>query len=119
MAAALWRFWQQRGHLAEGRETLRGLLDRPAAAGPTRARARALGGLGGVAYWQADIAGAERAYAEALEIERGLDDPRGLAGALYNAGFVAALTGDRAGARADYDEGDPDLRGDRGPQRAS
>jgi predicted ATPase/class 3 adenylate cyclase len=104
MAAALWRFWQQRGHLVEGRETLRGLLDRPAAAGPTGARARALGGLGGVAYWQADIAGAGHAYAEALEIEREIDDPHGLAGALYNAGFVAALTGDHVGARADYDE---------------
>ena len=104
MAAALWRFWQQRGHLVEGRETLRGLLDRPEAAGRTGARARALGGLGGVAYWQADIAGAGQAYEEALEIERELDDPSGLAGALYNAGFVAALTGDHAGARARYDE---------------
>jgi predicted ATPase/class 3 adenylate cyclase len=104
MAGALWRFWQQRGLLVEGRETLRGLLDRPAAAGPTRARARALGGLGGVAYWQADIAGAGQAYADALEIEREIDDPSGLAGALYNAGFVAALTGDHSGARANYDE---------------
>ena len=104
MAGALWRFWQQRGHLVEGRESLRGLLDRPAAARPTRARARALGGLGSVAYWQADIAAAGQAYTEAVEIERGLDDPSGLAGALYNAGFVAALTGDHAGARADYDE---------------
>ncbi len=104
MAAALWRFWQQRGHLVEGRETLRGLLDRPGAAGRTGARARALGGLGGVAYWQADIASAGHAYEEALEIERELDDPGGLAGALYNAGFVAALTGDHAGARARYDE---------------
>jgi non-specific serine/threonine protein kinase len=103
-AAAVWRFWQQRGHLAEGRETLRALLDRPAAAGPTKARARALGGLGSVAYWQADIVGAGRAYAEAVEIERGLDDPRGLADALYNAGYVAALTGDSARARAEYDE---------------
>ena len=57
-----------------------------------------------MAYWQADIAGAERAYAEAVEIERGLDDPAGLAGALYNAGFVAALTGDGPRARAEYDE---------------
>ena len=103
-AGALWRFWQQRGHLVEGRETLHALLDQPAAAGPTRARARALGGLGSVAYWQADIAVAERAYEEAVEIERGLDDPPGLADALYNAGFVAALLGDRARARTEYDE---------------
>ena len=101
---ALWRFWQQRGHLVEGRETLEAILDRPAASAPTRARANALGGLGGVAYWQADLAVAERAYAEAVEIERGLGDPSGLAGALYNLGFVAALVGDPARARAGYDE---------------
>ncbi len=103
-AAALWRFWQQRGHLVEGRETLRALLDRPAAAEPTTARARALGGLGSVAYWQADIAAARRAYTEAVSIERGLDDPAGLAAALYNAGFVDALIGDGPRARAEYDE---------------
>jgi predicted ATPase/class 3 adenylate cyclase len=103
-AAALWRFWQQRGHLAEGRDTLRALLDRPAAAAATRARARALGGLGGVAYWQADMTAAGRAYGEAVEIERGLTDPGGLAEALYNAGYVSAITGDRERARAEYDE---------------
>ncbi len=103
-AAALWRFWQQRGHLAEGRDTLRALLDLPAAAAPTKARARALGGLGGVAYWQADIESAGRAYAQAVEIERGLADPIGLAEALYNAGFVSVITGDGARARAEYDE---------------
>ena len=103
-AGALWRFLQQRGHLAEGRETLQALLDRPAAAAPTKARARALGGLGGVAYWQADLATAGRAYAEAVEIERAIDDPRGLANALYNAGFVAAVMGDGTRARTDYDE---------------
>jgi len=104
MGAALWRFWQQRGHLAEGRESLGALLARPAATGPTAARARALAGLGGIAYWQADIAAAGTAYAEALAIERTQDDPSGLAEALYNAGFVLALTGDHAGAQADYEE---------------
>ncbi len=103
-AGSLWRYWQQRGHLVEGRATLEALLDEPAAGAPTRARARALGGLGGVAYWQADIAVAERAYAEAVAIERGIDDPRGLADALYNDGFVATLIGDLTRARSGYDE---------------
>jgi predicted ATPase/class 3 adenylate cyclase len=103
-AAALWRFWQQRGHLAEGRDTLRALLEQPGATAPTRARARGLGGLGGVTYWQADMASAGRAYDEAVEIERGLDDPSGLAEALYNAGYVSAIAGDRDRARAEYDE---------------
>ena len=64
----------------------------------------ALAGLGGLRYWQGDLAAAGEAYAEALEIERGLDDPRGLAEALYDAGFVAAITGDHATARTDYEE---------------
>ena len=102
--AALWRFWQRRGHLAEGRTALEGLLDRPEAASPTQARARALAGLGGVTYWQNDMAAAGRAYAEGLAIERALDDPSGLADALYNSGFVAAVDGDHATARAMYEE---------------
>ena len=64
----------------------------------------ALAGLGGLRYWQGDLAAAGEAYAEALEIERDLDDPRGLAEALYDAGFVAAITGDHATARTDYEE---------------
>jgi predicted ATPase/class 3 adenylate cyclase len=104
IGAALWRFWQQRGHLAEGRAALEGLLALPTAAARTSARGSALAGLGGLRYWQGDLAAAGEAYAEALEIERGLDDPRGLAEALYDAGFVAAITGDRATARTDYEE---------------
>ena len=104
MAAALWRFWQRRAHLAEGRTVLEGLLDMPAAAPRTAARAKALAALGGVRYWQGDLAAAGQAYAEALAIERELDDPEGVAEALYDAGFVAAITGDHATARKDYEE---------------
>ena len=99
MGAALWRFWQRRAHLAEGRTVLEGLLDMPVAAPRTAARAKALAALGGVRYWQGDLAAAGQAYAEALAIERELDDPAGLAEALYDAGFVAAITGDHATAR--------------------
>jgi tetratricopeptide (TPR) repeat protein len=99
---ALWRFWHQRGHLAEGREALEALLDRPAAAARTTARSKALAGLGGVIYWQGNIPAARPVYAEALAIQRELDDPAGLAEALYNAGYVAVLLGDRATARANY-----------------
>jgi predicted ATPase/class 3 adenylate cyclase len=102
--AALWRFWQQRGHLAEGRETIAALLARPGAAAPTTGRAKALAALGGLDYWRGDIAAAGVAYAEGLAIERMLGDPAGLADALYNAGFVAVLTDDPISARADYDE---------------
>jgi predicted ATPase/class 3 adenylate cyclase len=104
MAAALWRFWQQRGHLAEGRESLTGLLSDPGSERRTAARASALAGLGGVAYWQGDITAAGRAYSEALDIAREVGDQAHIAEALYNAGFVAALTGDHATAESDYEE---------------
>lgn len=104
MGAALWRFWQQRGNLAEGRATLEQLLSRPDAATPTPGRARALAGLGGLAYWQSDMDAAGRAYDEGLEIQRTLDDPPGLAEALYNLGFVRAVASQHAEARALYEE---------------
>jgi predicted ATPase/class 3 adenylate cyclase len=92
MAGSLWRFWHQRAHLAEGREVLDGVLRPPEAARPTRARAMALTALGGVTYWQGRFDDAATAYADALAIYRGLDDPPGLADALYNAGFVEMIT---------------------------
>ena len=87
MAGALWRFWHQRAHLEEGREHLQSLLQRADAVAPTAARAAALAGLGGITYWQGDFVRAASAYAESLAIQRQLDDPGGLADALYNAGF--------------------------------
>jgi predicted ATPase/class 3 adenylate cyclase len=104
MGAALWRFWQMRGNLAEGRSTLEELLARPDAAAPTAGRARALSALGGLEYWQSDMEAAERAYIEGLAIERSLDDPGGLAEALYNLGYVRAVAGEHAAARALYEE---------------
>jgi predicted ATPase len=87
-AAALWRFWQQRGHLAEGRRWFDEILGMPS--GRTEARARALIGAGGVAWWQQDREAAGRFYREALDIERELGDPERTAEALYNYAFVVA-----------------------------
>ncbi len=104
MAAALWRFWQLRGNLAEGRTTLEDLLARTDAAAPTVSRARALAALGGLQYWQSDMAAADQAYSEGLTIQRSLDDPAGLAEALYNLGFVKAVGSQHAEARRLYEE---------------
>ena len=95
-AGALWRFWQQRGHLAEGRRWLEEVLAMPSGQGPTPARAKALTGAGGIAWWQEDMAAAQVFYEEALAIERELGDPAGIAEALYNQGFIL-------GARGDFD----------------
>jgi predicted ATPase/class 3 adenylate cyclase len=89
-AGALWRFWQQRGHLSEGRGWFDKVLNMPGGAGATPARVKALIGAGGVAWWQTDRQTAAGFYEEAVAIERKLDDPLGLAEALYNHAFVVA-----------------------------
>jgi predicted ATPase/class 3 adenylate cyclase len=89
-AGALWRFWQQRGHLAEGREWFKVILDLPSGQQATSARAKALIGAGGMAWWQKDREAAGTCYEEAVAIERELGDPACLAEALYNLSFVVA-----------------------------
>jgi len=82
---ALWRFWQQRGYLREGRRRLTALEDHGWDLAP-QAHARLLEALGGVAYWQADAAASRPWYEAALEIWRTIGDRREIANALYNLG---------------------------------
>src|SRR5438477_2678578 len=89
-AGALWRFWQQRGHLAEGRAWFEEVLAMSTGQGRTEARAKALIGAGGVAWWQQDRDGAGSRYREAVEIERELGHSARTAEALYNLAFVVA-----------------------------
>ena len=83
LGAALWRFWQMRGYLAEGLERMRVALAMPGASGPTETRARALDAAAGLAYWQGNQPAARAFYAEELEAWRGLGDERGTADTLY------------------------------------
>jgi predicted ATPase/class 3 adenylate cyclase len=93
-AAALWRFWHQRGHLAEGRKKLEHLLEAAGGEERTLQRFKALTGAGGLAYWQNDYQATERFYSEALDIARGLDDPRSIAEALFNLSFLDRIRGE-------------------------
>ena len=102
-AGALWRFWQQRGHLAEARRWLGETLAMPSGQAPTAARAKALAGAGGVAWWS-DQEAAHAFYREALAIERELGDPAGLAEALYNEAFAVAAEHDLDTAARLFDE---------------
>jgi predicted ATPase/class 3 adenylate cyclase len=93
-AGALWRFWHQRGHLAEGRRKLEQLLQAPGGQDRTAERFKALTGAGGLAYWQNDYPATERFYEEALEVARELDDPRSIAEGLFNLSFLDRIRGD-------------------------
>jgi predicted ATPase/class 3 adenylate cyclase len=87
LAASLWRFWQMRGHLHEGRARLTTILAMPVSGQHPDSRARALEGAGGIAYWQGDMPAATGFYDECLALRRTGDDRRELANAIYNASF--------------------------------
>ncbi len=93
-AAAIWRYWQERGHMAEARGRLERLLALPAAAERDAVRARALGALGSLDYWMGDYVTMAGRYREAVDIARELGDPRLLSEALLNLSFDWFLSGD-------------------------
>ena len=91
MTAALWRFWQMRGHLGEGRDGVTAALALPHAAEHPAARADALSALAGLAYWQGDSVAARAAYDEEIALRRELGDRAGEAEALYGASFTWSI----------------------------
>ncbi len=87
-AGSAWRFFQLGGHFAEGRAVLERLLRH--AAGPA-ARAKALTGAGGIAYWQGDFEAMSRHYREARELYEAVGDLHGIAEAYHNESYVPIL----------------------------
>jgi non-specific serine/threonine protein kinase len=104
-AAAIWRFWQQRGHLLEGRARLERLLAMAATAPRGPLRARALAALGGITYWQNDNPATRAAYEEAVDIAREVGDPKLLASALLDLSFIPLLEQDADRGEAILREG--------------
>ena len=86
-AAAMWRFWQQRGYLSVGRRWLERLIS---SSGPdaTPILARAHLAAGSIAYYQADNETTDQQYRKALAIYQALGDRHGVAEAVYNLAFV-------------------------------
>jgi predicted ATPase/class 3 adenylate cyclase len=94
LANALWRFWQIRGHLAEGAERFERILGLPSQRDqPAVLRAAAEGAAGSIAYWRGDYPSTHQHYKAALELARASGDTRAIADALHNFGF-APLPGD-------------------------
>ncbi len=101
LAFAMWRYWQKRGHLAEASRRLRAMAAAPWSRADPVLRARLMEALGGVAWWQADIATMAPAYHEALRIWEELGDPREIANALYNDSFRFAVSANPTEADSD------------------
>ena len=96
LGVELWRFWELRGHLAEGRRWVEACL---AGDPPAHLRAHLLDGLGMLAWRQADFETARAAMAESLELLVGAGDDAGAARLHNHLGLVLAFAGDPAGAR--------------------
>ena len=92
--AGAWRWWQQRGRLRDGRAILAELLDRETHAQDIRLRIAALAADGGLAYWMEDFDACEARYAERLTLSDETGDPRLIAEANYDLGFMGAVRND-------------------------
>lgn len=93
LSAALWRFWEMRWHVEEGRRWLSGALARTEPVAPAL-RATALNAAGNLARDQDDHEQATAYHEQCLAIRRTLDDVRGVAASLNNLGVVARDRGD-------------------------
>ena len=103
VAAALWRFWEVRGYLTEGRLWLQRLLAAPADV-PAVLRAKALNSAGVLAQRQSAYEAAQALYEASLTIRRDLGDQRGTAAALLGMGNLAGLLGEHARGKALFEE---------------
>jgi predicted ATPase/serine/threonine protein kinase len=100
LGVALFRFWEMREHLAEGRDRLEKLLKLPSAAAPTKMRLRALFSAGVLAGEQGDYPVSEALLKASLEIARQMDDKGSIAVALNAIAVNARVRGELAKARA-------------------
>jgi predicted ATPase len=104
LGAALFRFWEQREHLTEGRETLARVLAMPEAAAPTRARARTLYARSVLLDLQSDLQQAEKLSHEACAIFRQHGDMKGVAWTMVAMAWQARRLGRYAEATSLFGE---------------
>ncbi|MGH2406477.1 MAG: adenylate/guanylate cyclase domain-containing protein [Candidatus Limnocylindrales bacterium] len=91
LGAALWRFWQTRGHLREGQRRLAAILAIAGCTDHPVERMHALEAAGGVAYWLGEMDSGAGYYEEALAIARERGVPAEIAQALFNLSFTMIM----------------------------
>jgi predicted ATPase/DNA-binding XRE family transcriptional regulator len=99
LAGALWRFWEVRGHLAEGRSWLSEMLRRAGPDADAAARAKALLGTAVCAYYLRDHTAAAAQLSASLELFRAVGDRQETAHVLIYQGWMATDRGDFTAAR--------------------
>jgi len=104
LGTALFRFWETREYLTEGRDRLRKILNLERAGEPNEARARALFAVGVLAASQGDYTAADTLIEESLQIARKLGDERSVAVCLNALAVHARDRGDVAVAHSLLEE---------------
>ncbi|HEX2078196.1 MAG TPA: diguanylate cyclase [Longimicrobium sp.] len=103
LAGRLWRFWEIRGYVTEGRGWLERVLELRDRI-PPAALGRVLYATGALAWQQGDYGRAEEALLPGLELHRTLDDRNGVANVLNTLGNIALLRSEQERAREYYEE---------------
>src|SRR5467141_2583747 len=101
---ALFRLWETREYLTEGRDRLGKILKLEGAMEPTEARGRALFAAGVLAGEQGGYASADRLIDESLQIARKSGDERGVAVSLNALAVHARDRGDITASRRLFEE---------------
>jgi len=106
LAASLWRFWERRGYLTEGRSWLDRLLAQSEALAetPSTAWAEALLGAGYLARDQGDLVTARDRFEASLVAFRAVGDTWGVGSSLRSLGLLAQSEGNLSRARALFEE---------------
>lgn len=104
LGTAMFRFWETKEHLSEGRSRLERLLSITGTTSPTKARTRALFANGVLAGGQRDFESADRLFRESMEIARTLQDKQGVAVCLNALAVDARDRSDFSTARSLFEE---------------
>jgi len=96
IGAALWRFWQVRGHIEEGRTRLERLLHTELGSGPARAAAQLT--VARCAFVQGDFAALQRYTEACVPVLRASGDE-------HSVGFALMILGAATGTRGEHGRG--------------
>lgn len=109
LTAALRPYWEWQGYLVDGRDRLKVALEISLESGFEKgvlaARAKALSEMARLACLQNDQDRSVELAEESIALWQQLDDPRGLAAALFHRGWPAIALGDFALAKHLYEQG--------------
>ncbi|MGE5249166.1 MAG: ATP-binding protein [Bacteroidota bacterium] len=106
LGAAMWRFWECRGFVDEGRRWLSAVLTMPDCDSEEHAlqRARTLNAAGALARIQGDFSQAHRFHEESLALRRRAGDIPGISESLNSLGVLTTFEGQYAAASAYFKE---------------